>query len=128
MKYLLDTHTAFWYFEGNAKLSAAARTVIEDSGNEIFISIVSAWEIAVKRSLDKDNSKLCSIDEFLDKTASAGFELITLEPHHIRPVEILPFHHRDPFNRLLIATAITEDMIFITAEENVSKYEVKWLW
>jgi len=128
MRYLLDTHTAFWFFVGSSELSARAKSVITDGGNEIFVSVVSAWEIAIKRSLDREKSPLCSTAEFFDKVTLSGFELLTLEPHHIGSVETLPNHHRDPFDRLLIASAIAEDMTFVSADENVPKYDVKWLW
>jgi len=128
MRYLLDTHTAFWYFEGSPKLSEKAKTVIEDNENEVFISIVSAWEIAIKKSLDRKNTTLCSVAEFFDEIAASGFDLITLKPHHVRYVEGLPFHHRDPFDRQLIATAIAENMSFLTADENARKYNVNILW
>ena len=124
---LLDTHTAFWYFEGSPELSATARAMIEDGDNEIYVSIVSAWEIAIKRSLGRGTTSLCSVAEFLDEVAASGFDLLALEPRHIRPVETLPFHHRDRFDRLLIATAIAEDMTFLSADDNVPKYDVKWL-
>ncbi|MDR2713424.1 MAG: type II toxin-antitoxin system VapC family toxin [Clostridiales bacterium] len=128
MRYLLDTHTAFWYFEGSPELSDAAKAAIEDSGNEIFVSIVSAWEIAIKRSLDREKTTLCSVAEFFDEIAASGFELLMLEPRYVRLIEILPYHHRDPFDRLLIASAIVEGMTFISTDEDVPKYEVKWLW
>ena len=128
MKCLLDTHTAFWYFEGSPELSAKAKSAIENSGNEIYVSIVSAWEIAIKRSLERKKTILCSVGEFFDEVSASGFELITLAPRHIQPIETLPFHHRDPFDRLLIATAMVEDMTFLSADENVPKYNVKWLW
>lgn len=128
MRCLLDTHTAFWYFEDNAALSPKAKAVICDGTNEIFVSVVSAWEIAIKRSLGRENTKLCSTAELLDRIAASGFELLCLEPRHVRPVETLPYHHRDPFDRLLIATAIAEDMTFLSADENAPKYDVKWLW
>ena len=128
MRYLLDTHTAFWFFTGSPELSEKAKAAIFNNGNEIFVSVVSAWEIAIKRSLDREQTPLCSVSEFFDKVALSGFELLTLEPLHIHPVETLPYHHRDPFDRLLMATAISEDMTFLSADENVPKYDVKWLW
>ena len=128
MRYLLDTHTAFWFFTGSPELSEKAKSAIIDNGNEIFVSVVSAWEIAIKRSLDREKTPLCSVDEFFERVALSGFELLTLEQRHIQPVETLPYHHRDPFDRLLIATAIAEDMTFLSADENVLKYDVKWLW
>jgi len=128
MRYLLDTHTAFWYFEGSSELSEKAKEAIEDSGNEIFVSIVSAWEIAIKRSLNREETSLCSTAEFFDEVSASGFELLSLEPHHVRPVETLPYHHRDPFDRLLICTAIAENMTFLSADENTTKYDVNRLW
>ena len=128
MRYLLDTHTAFWFFMGSPELSEKAKSTITDNGNDIFVSVVSAWEIAIKRSLDREKTTLCSVAEFFDKVALSGFELLTLEPLHIRPIETLPYYHRDPFDRLLIATALAEDMTFLSADDNVPKYNVKWLW
>ena len=128
MKCLLDTHTAVWEFIDSPELSEKVKSTIDDSENEIFVSIVSAWEIAIKRSLDREKTPLCSVEEFLDEIAASGFTLLTLKPDHVRPVETLPYHHRDPFDRLLIATAIAEDMTFLSADENTPKYSVKWLW
>jgi PIN domain nuclease of toxin-antitoxin system len=99
-----------------------------NENNEIYVSIVSAWEIAIKRSLGKEPLILCSASEFFDEIEARGFELLTLEPRHVRPVETLPYHHRDPFDRLLIATAMSEGMTFLSADENIPKYEVSWLW
>ncbi|MDR1204733.1 MAG: type II toxin-antitoxin system VapC family toxin [Peptococcaceae bacterium] len=128
MRCLLDTHTAFWYFEGSPELSAKAKAAIEDSGNEIFVSIVSAWEIAIKHSLGREKAPLCGVTEFFDKVAASGFELLALEPRHIRQIETLPYHHRDPFDRLLIAAATVEDMTFLSADKNAPKYDVHLLW
>ena len=128
MRCLLDTHTAFWEFSDSPELSNEVRAVIDDSDNKIYVSMVSAWEIAIKRSLNRDKTTLCSVGEFIDEVVASGFDLITLEKHHVRLIETLPYHHRDPFDRLLIATAIAEDMTFLSIDENVSKYDVKWLW
>jgi PIN domain nuclease of toxin-antitoxin system len=128
MRCLLDTHTAVWYFAGSTELSEKAKTAIMDENNEIYVSVVSAWEIAIKRSLGRETTSLCSAAEFFGEIEARGFELLALEPHHVRPVETLPYHHRDPFDRLLITTAMSEGMTFLSADENVSKYEVNWLW
>ena len=127
MRYLLDTHTSFWYFKATPELPAKIKAIIDDQDNHIYVSIVSVWEIAIKRSLGRENT-LCSAQEFIDEVVASGFELLTLKPDHVRPVETLPYHHRDPFDRLLICTAMAEDMTFLSADENVPKYEVKWLW
>jgi len=128
MRFLLDTHTAFWEFTDSLELSDKVKSVIDDHRNEIFVSIVSAWEIAIKRSLNRDKTSLCSTAEFLDEIAASGFRLISLESNHVRLVETLPYHHRDPFDRLLICTAIAEDMTFLSADEHIPQYDVKWLW
>jgi len=128
MRCLLDTHAAFWYFAGSPELSVKAKAAIDDSNNAIVVSIVSAWEIAIKRSLDREKTPLCSVTEFFDEIAASGFELLAIEPRHVRQVEILPYQHRDPFDRLLIAAAAADDMTFVSADENVLKYDVKWLW
>ncbi|MDR1800309.1 MAG: type II toxin-antitoxin system VapC family toxin [Lachnospiraceae bacterium] len=129
MRYLLDTHTAFWFFEDNPRLSARVKTIITNDRNaHLFISMVSAWEIAIKRSLDREDTRLCSVEEFLDGVDTYGFELIGISPDAVKRVESLPFHHRDPFDRLLIATAIADNMTFLSADENVRKYDVKWEW
>jgi PIN domain nuclease of toxin-antitoxin system len=128
MRFLLDTHTAFWEFTDSPELSDKVKSMIDDHNNEIFVSIVSAWEIAIKRSINREKTSLCSVEEFLDEIAASGFQLIYLEPNHVRLVEPLPYHHRDPFDRLLICTAIAEDMTFLSADENIPQYDVKWLW
>jgi PIN domain nuclease of toxin-antitoxin system len=128
MKCLLDTHTAFWYFAGSAELSARAKAAIEDGGNELFVSIVSAWEIAIKRGLDREKTPLCSVAEFFDEVAASGFVLLPLEPRHIRLVEALPYYHRDPFDRLLIAMVAADGMIFLSADKHIPQYDVNWLW
>ena len=128
MRCLLDTHTAFWEFTDSPELSDKVKSVIDDSNNEIYVSIVSAWEIAIKRSLDREETSLCSTAEFFSEVAASGFILLSLEPHHVHLVESLPYHHRDPFDRLLICTAIADNMVFLSADENVPKYNVNWLW
>jgi len=128
MKYLLDTHTAIWEFIDSPELTDKVKALIDDYRNEIFVSIVSAWEIAIKRSLNRKDVPLCSTSEFFNEIAAAGFELLTLEPHHVIPIESLPYHHGDPFDRLLISTAIAENMTFVTADKNAPKYDVNCLW
>jgi len=128
MRYLLDTHTAFWEFIDSPELSVKVKSLIDDGNNRIYVSIVSAWEIAIKRSINRGETTLCSVAEFFEEVALSDFELISLEPHHVRLVEGLPYHHRDPFDRLLICTAIAENMILLSADENIPKYDVGWLW
>ena len=127
MKYLLDTHAALWLFEGNEKLSQAAKEIIFDEKNEIYISVLSAWEVAVKVSLNKlvfDGGS----EAFLYASEINNIELVNVQGDYIVIVEKLPFIHSDPFDRLLISTAISENMTIITVDENIKKYAVAWIW
>ena len=127
MKYLLDTNTAIWALDDKTKLSEAARVIIDDTSLSLCVSIISAWEIAIKVSIGKLNFVGGSAF-FLEKMQKNGLELINLEGSHIKHVETLPFIHRDPFDRLLIATAQAENMTILTSDENIQKYDVPSIW
>ena len=127
MKYVLDTHAALWLLEGNEKLSQTARNIIYNDENEIYVSIISAWEIAVKVSL----SKLVfagGSEVFLSAVKENNIELLGIKDDYIKIVEKLPYIHRDPFDRLIISTVLSEDMTIITIDENIRKYNVLWTW
>ncbi|MDR2750333.1 MAG: type II toxin-antitoxin system VapC family toxin [Clostridiales bacterium] len=126
MRYLIDTHVALWILKGEP-ISDKAKAIIDDVTAEVFVSIASAWEIAIKVSLGKLKYE-GGVRAFLDDVKLNEFQIIGVEEAHIEQTEGLEYHHRDPFDRLLIATAITEDMTFISADKNVPKYDVKWLW
>ncbi|SRR6266404_1402361 len=103
MRLLLDTHTFLWFFIGDNTLSRTARTLIEDESNEKFFSIASLWEIAIKVSIGKLTLTAPFDDIFPDQLAKNGIDVLTITPAHASAVTNLPFHHRDPFDRLLIA-------------------------
>jgi len=127
MKYLLDTHTALWLFEGNEKLPQRTQDVICDADNDIFVSIVSAWEVAVKVCLSKLDFN-GGVSVFLSAIEANNIKLINIQGDYVKMVEKLSLVHRDPFDRLLISTAITENMTILTIDENIHKYDVLWLW
>ena len=127
MDYLLDTHTALWLFEGNDKLPQNTRDIIFDSENEIYVSIVSAWEIAIKVSLNKLDFDGGSA-AFLSAIEANNINLLGVESDYVKMIEKLPFMHKDPFDRLIIATALAEDLTIITIDENIQKYDVGWIW
>jgi PIN domain nuclease of toxin-antitoxin system len=127
MKYLLDTHVALWLFEGNEKLSNNARSIIANSDNEIFISIISAWEVAIKISINKLNFDGGS-EAFLLAIEDNNIDLLSIDGDYVKAVEKLPFIHRDPFDRIIIASALTEGYTIITDDENIQKYDVLWAW
>jgi PIN domain nuclease of toxin-antitoxin system len=126
MRYLIDTHVALWILKGEP-VSDKAKAIIDDVTAEVFVSIASAWEIAIKIGLGKLRYD-GGVRAFLDDVKLNEFQIIGIEEAHVEQTEGLAYYHRDPFDRLLIATTIAEDMTFISADENVSKYDVKWLW
>ena len=128
MKIIIDTHVALWLFNEYENLSSMAKTQLCNEENELFISIVSAWEVAIKHSLGKLPGFQGGAKRFLATIYDSPIEIIGVLPYHIGRVESLPFIHRDPFDRLLIATTICEDMTIMTADSNIQKYDVKYIW
>ena len=126
MRYLIDTHVALWVLKGEP-ISDKAKEILDDVTTKVFVSIASAWEIAIKISTGKLKYS-GGVRAFLNDIKLNEFELLGIEESHIELAEGLEYHHRDPFDRLLIASAIANDMIFISSDENVPKYSVKWLW
>jgi len=127
MNYLLDTHAVLWFLGDDEKLSKAALDTILEPANKKYVSIVSAWELAIKiglRKLKFDGG----VDNFFKIINENGFDLLPIKEEYIRQVEILPFLHRDPFDRLLIASTLTENMSLITADTNIHQYNISWVW
>jgi PIN domain nuclease of toxin-antitoxin system len=125
---LLDTHTFLWFVLDDPRLGSAARGVIEDEANEILVSPASFWELAIKISLGK-YTLVASYESFWgDGIAKNDFTMLPIEIRHTAALLTLPFHHKDPFDRLLIAQAISEDIPLLSADENLSVYDVKRIW
>ncbi len=118
MRLLLDTHILLWWLAGDPALPAPARGLIQDPENTIFVSAVSLWEIWLKHSL----GKLRLPEDFEEKLARESFENLPLTAAHTRGVALLPWHHRDPFDRMLIAQAQAERLNFLTADEIAAAY------
>lgn len=128
MNVLLDTHTILWFALGDAKLSKAGRSAIEDPANDKFISPASYWEIAIKMSLGK-YSLSAPHDVFFQTTiTNNGYQILAIEPRHTAALIPLPFHHRDPFDRLLIAQAIVEDMPIVSSDTILDAYPIRRMW
>ncbi len=125
MEFLLDTHTILWYAQGSEELSADALRLLERE--ECFYCAASLWEIAIKQKLGKLDAAL-SVVELDALCRRAGFAPFTVQPRHIERTKSLEFIHRDPFDRLLIAVAQTEDFTIITRDSIISKYDVKTTW
>ena len=125
--YLLDTHAAIWFFNGNESLSQTANSIIRDLSNDVYISMTSAWELAIKIGIGKlDFSG--KAEGFVRLAEKNEITLIPIAASHLTVLESLPMIHRDPFDRLLVATAIAEQMTIITADENIARYDVPHIW
>ena len=127
MKYILDTHVALWFFEKSEKLSKTALNIINSQAIEKRVSIASAWELAIKIRAGKLQFE-GGMQEFFRIVEHNGFGLLAITAEHIKLLESLPLHHRDPFDRILIASAMGENMTLITTDCNIQKYEVDWIW
>jgi len=127
MKYLLDTHAILWVAENSPLLTEKVRTIILDKSTEKYVSIVSAWEVAIKLGTHKLNLD-GGLQEFFRMIDENGFFVLSLEREYLQLISDLPLHHKDPFDRLLVATAMTEDMTLVTIDENLYKYAVPCLW
>lgn len=127
MRLLLDTHVFLWFIMGSTHLSAEARALIEDEKNRKFISVASLWEIAIKSSIGKLTLS-APFDQLIPQQLSLnGFELLPIEVAHLAAVATLSFHHRDPFDRLLIAQAIVEKMPIVSVDSAFEAYNVtRW--
>jgi len=126
MKILVDTHAVLWYQANDPKLSRVFRDVMEDNSNRCYVSIVSLWEIALKSSIGKLPLRM-SLNAFFYTIEQAGFTSQTLAPSHLLLSATLPMHHRDPFDRMLIAQAKAEEMQLLTADPHFALYDVPLL-
>ena len=127
MRLLLDTHALIWLITDDARLGNAAREIIFDPANDVFVSIVSFWEMAVKIRDGKLGPG--NLERVMGTVASHGMTMLPLEPRHIAELLRLPVHgdHRDPFDQQLIAQAIAEDLALITDDSNAPRYNVRRL-
>ncbi|MBL8230510.1 MAG: type II toxin-antitoxin system VapC family toxin [Bryobacterales bacterium] len=118
MKILLDTHLILWWCANHPSLSEQARTLISDPGNTVFVSAVSLWEIWLKVSL----GKLRLPANFESQLAAEQFENLPMTAAQTRQVSLLPWHHRDPFDRMLVAQAQRENLVLLTADSIIRRY------
>jgi PIN domain nuclease of toxin-antitoxin system len=125
LKILLDTHVLLWILSDPDRLSNETHHVLVASDNEIFVSLVSLWEIVVKRRTGKLKVDLAAIIAHL--APASRIQPLALTPQHLLALDALPFHdkHRDPFDHLIIAQAITEGMLLITQDRHASLYPVR---
>lgn len=125
---LLDTHAFLWMAEGDERLSRNARERIERESLDLFLSMASVWEMAIKISLGKlrIHSSLRSLLQAARDRA--GIQCLDLRLEHLLPLETLPFHHRDPFDRRLVAQCLTENLEVVSADAAFDAYGVRRVW
>jgi PIN domain nuclease of toxin-antitoxin system len=119
MRVLLDTHILLWWLKDDRKLSNVAADIIENTANDIFISAVNAWEISIKKSLGRIQ---IDMDQFLESITNSGLGVLNVTVNHACQVSNLPGHHKDPFDRMLIAQSIFEPMRLLTHDETLMQY------
>ena len=128
MKLLLDTHAFLWWIAASPKLSRKAKSAIAKASNRCLVSVASGWEIAIKLSLGQLKVD-AALDRFIpEQLALNGFEPLAIDFKHTARVARLPFHHRDPFDRLLVAQALEEELAVVTADPVFAQYGVKRVW
>jgi len=128
MKLLLDTHAFLWFMSGDTTLSKTARSAIEDENNDVFVSPASLWEIAIKTSANKLTLKEPFEVLIPKELAENEIELLGISVAHLSLVSSMPFHHRDPFDRLIIAQSKVEQMTLVSVDTVFDAYEVTRLW
>jgi PIN domain nuclease of toxin-antitoxin system len=128
MNLLIDTQSLIWFYENSPSLSRDARRAIEDGESICFASMASFWEMSIKMNLGKLEIKDCSLGEFINEVEEHGFITIDIAKTHILRNGSLPFNHRDPFDRLIIAQAFVEDFTIVSNDQVFDSYGVKRIW
>lgn len=127
MNLLVDTHTMLWFAAGDARLSLKAREAIERPDNISYVSIASWWEIAIKCSLNKLRLDI-PLEDFIAERVDEGFRVLPIDTQHLPVLAKLPFHHHDPFDRLIICQAMAENMAICTGDSDFTAYDVRRIW
>lgn len=123
LRLLLDTHVVVWVLSDPNRLTAKTRTAIETEENEIFVSVVSPWELAIKGPREG----LHLPDDLEAQVDQRGFDLLPVLFRHTEPIGSMPYHHRDPFDRMLVAQAVVDSLTIVTADRKLTNYQVSLL-
>jgi len=121
---LLDTNALLWWLSDSPRLNPEARALISDPDHHVFVSVVSLWEIAIKVRIGKLQADVDAIESALD---ASDFQRLGINPAHLTALISLPTHHRDPFDHLLMAQAISETAVFLTADRQAAAYPIQWV-
>lgn len=127
MQLLLDTHTLIWYLNDSENLPRFSKNAITDLKNTCFISVASLWEISIKYSLDR-LSIISSLEKLFEEIFESDFTMLSISNDHLLHVSKLPFHHKDPFDRLIIAQPHKENLTLISKDSKFKNYNIPILW
>jgi PIN domain nuclease of toxin-antitoxin system len=125
---LLDTHALLWWLLGDPSLSLPAREAIDDTRNDVFVSAASAWEIATKVRIGKLPDAVAIAVDLDAAVVAQGFAPLSVSFAHGRMAGTLPGPHRDPFDRMLMAQAMADDLVPVSNERRFDAYGVRWIW
>lgn len=128
MRYLLDTHAFLWWITDDPRLSPVARSIIGDPENRVLFSAASAWEIAIKRQIGRLSFVADPAVLISRQVAANAFGSLPIEVRHTLQVIQLPLHHRDPFDRILVAQSRIEGIALLTADPLIAQYDVATVW
>jgi PIN domain nuclease of toxin-antitoxin system len=128
MRLLIDTHVFLWFVLADPKLIASAKAVVENPANDILVSPATYWEIAIKVSRKKLDL-FAPYDDFMQRGIVGNqFEILPIEPRHTSVLTTLTHHHKDPFDRLIIAQAVAEQIPIVSSDTDFDKYPIQRLW
>lgn len=127
MSYLLDTHTLLWLLNDESVIPATTLIQLKNPAHELYVSTASIWEIAIKRSLGKLDINRPT-QAIIDELPAIGITLLPILPRHILNIEALPFYHKDPFDRIIIAQALVEKWTIVSKDANFPQYPIEVLW
>lgn len=128
MRILLDTHALLWFHESSPKLSNSALEVILSKQSERFVSYATLWELAIKSSMNRLVLGTGMNDFVNEKIVGHGMKVLNMEVAHLEKLALLPWHHRDPFDRILVAQALSENLTLVSGDKQMKSYPVGILW
>lgn len=128
MRFLFDTHVLLWSLEDDPKLSTVARTLLEDATQEPLLSVASLWEMAIKVGLGKLERKRSFAELMTQKLEPQGIAVLSILPAHLDVLTDLPLHHRDPFDRLIVAQCLAEGVPLLSRDGELDAYGLTRLW
>ncbi|MCD4694942.1 MAG: type II toxin-antitoxin system VapC family toxin [Bacteroidales bacterium] len=127
MDLLVDTHAIIWFITDSGKLPINSKKIIKDTKNNCYVSLATYWEIGIKHSLGRLDLKT-DLESIFNLIEDTGFELLPITTNHILKNADLEFHHQDPFDRIIIAQAIIENLTIVSKDNQFDKYKIKLVW